>query len=153
MLTSFSSSVQLSTEMVRFHYTSQLAPLYLHCHFELFFCKNCAYCWLSLLRYPLLQYDPLLALLSTSFEYAEFLKCLFEYSINSETNLWGQDLMSAITQMNWRNKQVVLTDWRDYTSRYHIATCLSELSHSQASGHIKLPWNCCAVNFHLFVSS
>jgi hypothetical protein len=42
--------------------------------------------------------------------------------MNSETNSWGQDLMLAITPMNWRNKQAMLTDWRDYTRRHKIAT-------------------------------
>jgi hypothetical protein len=103
-----------------------------------FFCKNCAYCWFYLLRYPLLQYYPLLNF-STSFDVAEFLNYLFEYcllftwykqgrdlynSMDSEMNSWGHDLMSAITPINWRNKLAVLTDWRDYTRRHKIPTLL-----------------------------
>jgi hypothetical protein len=120
-------------------YTSSLAPLFLHCvTFLNFFCKNCAKSWFYLLRYPLFQYEPLLHI-STSFEFAEFLNYLFEYcllftsykqgrdlynSMDSEMNSWGQDLMSAITPMNWRNKLAVLTEWRDYTRRHKIATLL-----------------------------
>jgi hypothetical protein len=168
--------ISRSSTMWKYHrdgsYTSPLALLFYTVSLSSnLFCKICAYCWFSLLPYPLLQYDPLTEFFQQASNMQIFsIVCLNTVCFLRRTNKaeiyttrwirrWIHEAkISCQPSRQWTEETNrlcslidVVTTWLVYPpSPNCFAACLNCL-HSQASGHINIPWNCCAVNFHLFV--